>query len=219
VRLPWLNGREPRSSVLGEDFFRRDAVQVARDLLGVRLVSTVDGQECSGVLVEVEAYLGADDPASHAATRGGVTERNRAMFGPAGRAYIYRSYGMHWCLNVVTGREGDGQAVLLRGLEPLSGLEVMRERRQGGEPLAAGPGRLAQALGVTGELYGHDLTRGPLELRPGWILPDAAVEVSGRVGVGKVPEWPLRFYIRGSRGVSRSRAHPGAPALPSHVRR
>jgi DNA-3-methyladenine glycosylase len=214
--LPWHEGREPRSS-FPEGFLSRDAVTVARELLGARLVSTIGGAPCSGVIVEVEAYLGPGDPASHASTRGGVTDRNRAMFGPAGRAYVYRSYGVHWCLNVVTGAEGEGQAVLIRGLEPLTGVDVMRARRGPSGPVAAGPGRLAQALGVTGALYGHDLRDPPLELRPGWPVSPGEVGATGRVGVRKAPEWPLRFFVQGSSGVSRGRAHPGDSPLPSHL--
>lgn len=179
-------------------------LEVARDLLGVCVVSTVGDERSAGVIVETEAYGGPDDPASHAATRSGVTDRNRAMFGPPGHAYVYRSYGVHWCLNVVTGREGEGQAVLLRGLMPIDGWPVMRARREGRTPLGAGPGRLAQALGVTRALYGHDLTRPPLELRPGWSVPDERVEVSGRIGIRSAVDWPRRFYVRAAAGVSRS---------------
>ena len=177
---------------------------VARDLLGARLVSTVDGALTSGVIVEAEAYHGPDDPASHAATRGGRTTRNAAMFGPPGRAYVYRIYGMHWCVNVVTGTEGDPQAVLIRALDPLAGEEEMRRRRGGALGLASGPGRLCQALGITGALYGHDLTVPPLEVRAGWVVPDADVAVSGRIGVRAAADWPLRFFVRGNPGVSRS---------------
>lgn len=216
--LPWHEAREPRSS-FAPGFFARDARTVARDLLGVRVVSTVGGQEASGVIVETEAYIGPHDPASHSATRAGVTRRNRAMFGPAGRAYVYRSYGIHWCLNVVTGDEGEGQAVLIRGMEPLTGLDVMRERRRGSEPLGAGPGRLGEALGIDAGLDGHDLRLPPVQLLPGWAVPEHQVGVTGRVGVAKAPEWPLRFFVAGSPGVSRARAHPGdetlLPTLPS----
>ncbi|NNF11823.1 MAG: DNA-3-methyladenine glycosylase, partial [Gemmatimonadetes bacterium] len=132
------------------EFYSRAAAEVARDLLGTCLVSTVGGDDkvCAGVVVETEAYGGPEDPASHAATATGITDRNRAMYGPPGRAYVYRSYGVHWCLNVVTGRDGQGEAVLLRGLLPVHGLDVMLERR-GRRPLAEGPGRLARAMGVT----------------------------------------------------------------------
>lgn len=185
------------------DFLSRPVAEVARSLLGTRLTSRVGGVLVSGVIVEAEAYEGTGDPASHAATRTGRTRRNRAMFGPPGHAYVYRIYGMHWCVNVVTGEEGDPQAVLLRGLEPLTGGETMARRRGGRLPLAAGPGRLCEALGITGELYGHDLTRPPLVLEPGWTVPDARVGVGGRIGVRAAADRPLRFYVLGSPGVTR----------------
>jgi DNA-3-methyladenine glycosylase len=176
----------------------------ARALLGRRLVSTVGGELTVGVIVETEAYAGPDDPASHAATLRGRTERNRAMFGPPGRAYVYRSHGVHWCMNVVTGAEGVAQAVLLRGIEPLEGIEVMARRRGGARPLGSGPGRLCAALGITGALYGHDLREPRLSCSTaGWQVEDDAVGVSRRVGVSAAADWPYRFYVRGSRGVSR----------------
>ncbi len=128
------------------------------------------------------------------------------MFGPSGHAYVYRSYGMHWCMNVVTGAAGDPQAVLIRGLEPLEGEREMARRRGDRKPLAAGPGRLCEALGITGALYGHDLSHPPLVLAPGWAVADGDVEVSGRVGVRAAADWPYRFYVKGSPGVSRP--HP-----------
>jgi len=201
--LPWRLGR-PAHASFPPDFFERDVVQVARELLGARLVSTVGDRRTSGAIVEAEAYRGLEDPASHAATRTGRTSRNQVMFGPPGRAYVYRSYGMHWCVNVVTGREGEAQAVLIRGLDPLEGEDEMKRRRGGRMPLAAGPGRLCQALGITGSLYGHDLARPPLVLAPGWAVSDADVEVSGRVGVRLAADYPYRFFVRGSRGVSRA---------------
>jgi DNA-3-methyladenine glycosylase len=194
--------QEPRSS-FGAARLRRSTAAVARELLGARLVSEVDGQRAVGVIVETEAYLGPDDPASHAATRSGVTPRNRAMFGPAGRAYVYRSYGIHWCLNVVTGPVGRAGAVLIRGLEPLEGEDVMARRRGRAAELASGPGRLCQALGITGGLYGHDLELPPLRLVQGWEVPDDLVDVSGRIGVREAADWPLRFFVKGSPGVSR----------------
>jgi len=177
-------------------------VEVARALLGARLVSTIGGAATSGVIVETEAYGGADDPASHAATVRGPTQRNRAMYGPAGRAYVYRIYGLHWCVNVVTGGEGEAQAVLVRGVEPLEGIEIMVGRRAGRTPLAAGPGRVCEALGISDALYGHDLCLPPLQLRRGWTVPDVAVAVSGRVGVQTAADLPFRFYVLGSSGVS-----------------
>lgn len=166
------------------------------------------------MIVETEAYGGPSDPASHAATTSGVTDRNRAMFGPPGRAYVYRSYGVHWCLNVVTGREGEAEAVLLRGLMPLAGQEVMA-RRRGRGPLGAGPGRLAEALGVTDELYGHDLTRPPLVVLAGWRVPDHRVAASGRVGVKSAADRLHRFYVRDCPGVSGARqSTPAAGPRP-----
>ena len=199
--FPWR-----KSSFRGEplpvELLLRPAPEVARALLGARLVSTIGGARTGGVIVETEAYLGTADPASHAATVSGPTPRNRAMFGPPGRAYVYRSYGMHWCMNVVTGAEGDPQAVLLRGLDPLEGADVMALRRRGAVPLATGPGRLCEALGVTGDLYGHDLASPPLQLLTGWTVPDPCVDIGGRVGVSAARDWPLRFFVRGNPCVS-----------------
>jgi DNA-3-methyladenine glycosylase len=181
-------------------------VEAARALLGCVLVSTVGGARAAGVIVETEAYGGPDDPASHAATLRGPTRRNRVMFGPPGRAYVYRSYGMHWCMNVVTGVEGVAQAVLIRGLEPIEGEEVMAMRRSGAHPLTAGPGRLCAALAITDALYGHDLREPPLRLLRGWRVPGDLIGVSKRVGVGAAEDWPHRFFVRGSPGVSRPEA-------------
>lgn len=198
---PWRAGVPP-ATALPPGFLLEPVLDVARALLGARLVSTVGGIRAVGVVVECEAYEGVDDPASHAATRHGATPRNRAMFGPAGRAYVYRSYGVHWCVNVVTGRVNEPQAVLLRGIEPLEGEGDMLRRRGGRRPLAAGPGRLCQALGVDGTLYGHDLRRPPLVLEPGWPVPDDFVGVSGRIGIRVAAERPNRFFVRGSPGVT-----------------
>ena len=214
MSLPWQDPSADEKAGPGESldpaFFRREVAVVARDLLGARLVSTVKGIRTSGVIVETEAYGGPEDPASHAAVRRGRTERNAAMFGPPGRAYVYLIYGMHWCLNVVTGTEGRPPAVLLRGLEPLEGAEAMARRRGRRSPLAAGPGNLARALGVDGTLYGHDLRHEPLHVGPGWSVESDRVEVTGRIGVGAAAHRPLRFLVRGSPGVSRGR--PARPA-------
>jgi len=177
-------------------------VAVARGLLGARLISTMHGETVEAVIVETEAYGGADDPASHAAVRAGRTRRNRSMFGPAGRAYVYRSYGVHWCLNIVTGEEGDPQAVLIRGVEAVLGEDVMMRRRGGRLPLAAGPGRVCEALGITGALDGHDLAEPPLRLVAARPVPPERVGVSGRIGVRDAAQWPRRFFIEGSPGVS-----------------
>lgn len=209
---PWRRGVPPAHPPFEPGFLVRPVLEVARGLLGARLISTVHGRLTSGVIVEVEAYAGREDPASHAATKAGRTPRNQVMFGPAGRAYVYRSYGVHWCVNVVTGADGDAQAVLIRGLEPLEGQPEMARRRGGRRPLAAGPGRVCEALGISGALYGHDLSTPPLMLAPGWRMPDDVVEVTGRVGVRAAADRPYRFFVRGSPGVSRHAARgPGAP--------
>jgi DNA-3-methyladenine glycosylase len=186
-------------------FFDRPAESVARDLLGGVLISTIGGEETVGRIVEAEAYIGPHDPASHAAERIGRTARNASMFGPPGIAYVYRIYGLHWCLNVVTGPEGYPAAVLIRALEPLAGIETMRRRRRlrRDHELTSGPARLAEALGITGALDGHPLQEPPLVLAAGEPVPDEAVAVGPRIGVTRAQDWPLRFYVRGNPWVSR----------------
>ncbi len=195
-------GVRPFDTPFPPDFFDGPVEAVARGLLGGVVESWIDEVRCSLIIMEAEAYGGPEDAASHAATRSGVTDRNRAMFGRSGRAYVYRSYGVHWCLNVVTGPVGAGQAVLLRGGLALEGEGFMLARRSGRRPVAAGPGRLAQALGVTDELYGHDLRELPLRLMQGWAVGDGRVGVSPRIGITTAAERPLRFYVRGAPGVS-----------------
>jgi len=177
-------------------FFARPAADVAPDLIGhVFLVEGV-----GGIVVEAEAYDRAD-PASHSAN--GPTRRNASMFGPPGHAYVYRSYGLHWCLNLVC---EPGSAVLLRALEPTRGLDRMAERRGLRDPLdprllCAGPGRLCQALGITLGQDGMPLDRAPF----GWGLPPAPVTVAAcpRIGLTRAVETPWRFLAVGSRFVSR----------------
>lgn len=189
---------------LEPSFFARPSRDVAPELLGKVIVSTIDDAPVAGRIVETEAYLGPVDPASHAAARIGHTKRNSAMFGPPGTAYVYLSYGIHWCLNAVTDREDHPGAVLIRALEPVGGLAIMRRRR--GTPdrdLARGPGRLCQALGITIAQNGHRLDQPPLLLldAPG-IEPDA-VKAGPRIGISKAVDWPLRFTVQGSRHLSR----------------
>jgi DNA-3-methyladenine glycosylase len=193
---------------LSRAFFARDTLIVARDLLGQRLVRVLDGARLSGRIVEVEAYVGEGDQASHA--RFGRTERNAPMYGPPGHAYVYFVYGMHHCLNVVTGREGYPAAVLIRALEPLEGIEGMRARR-GGRPdpqLTSGPARLCQALDVGRQFDGADLCAPDalLFLERDAAMPDDAVATGPRVGVRGdevALTVPWRLYVRDSRYISR----------------
>jgi DNA-3-methyladenine glycosylase len=180
-----------------------DVNEAARSLVGWTLL--VDG--VGGTIVEVEAY-DHDDPAAHGFR--GRTERNEAMFGPAGHAYVYRSYGIHWCLNLVCGPVGVPAAVLVRALEPTHGLDAMRARRglEDERLLCSGPGRLCQALGVTRAHDGLALDEPPFELRP----PVAAVEVAAatRIGITRAADLQWRYVARGSRYLSRGlpRARP-----------
>jgi DNA-3-methyladenine glycosylase len=182
---------------LDRDFFGRSVHEVAPDLIGCTVL--VDG--VGGPIVEVEAY-DQEDPASHGFR--GETARNRSMFGPPGHAYVYRSYGIHWCLNLVCEEQDVAAAVLLRALEPTQGVEAMRTRRGLDEPrlLAAGPGRLCQALGVTREHDGLPLDRPPFELRAREAEPEI---VNGpRVGIRRAADLPWRYGLAGSPHLSRS---------------
>ena len=185
---------------------RGGALAVARRLLGARLVHESHEGRTVGRIVETEAYL-ADDAASHSFR--GPTGRNRAMFLGAGHAYVYRIYGLHLCLNVVTGRAGHGEAVLLRALEPLEGIELMAARRGTDRlrDLCSGPAKLAQAMGVRPEHDGADLAHGRLRLIPesGGTRPEVAV--TPRIGITRAADRPLRFLVAGSPWLSR----PGAP--------
>lgn len=189
---------------LSPSFYARPARDVAMELLGKGVVSMVDGVLTAGRIVETEAYTGPEDPASHAAARIGRTARNEAMFGPPGSAYVYLSYGIHWCLNAVTDRADHPGAVLIRALEPVEGLEVMRGRRGTADrDLARGPGRLTQALGVTGALNGHGLDSPPLSFHSAPALAPERISATPRIGVSRAADWPLRFTVRDSRYLSR----------------
>jgi DNA-3-methyladenine glycosylase len=186
----------PVDAPLARAFFARSVHDVAPELLGALLL--VDG--VGGRIVEVEAYDGAD-PASHGFR--GPTARNASMFGPPGHAYVYRSYGIHWCLNLVCEAEGSAAAVLIRALEPTHGLEAMRERRglEDVRLLCAGPGRLCQALGVTREHDGLPLDAPPFGLR---AAPEPVVVASGpRIGISVAADLPWRHAVAGSRWLSR----------------
>jgi len=187
-------------------FYARDTVQVARGLLGRLLISTVGGRRCVARIVETEAYVGPHDPACHAA-QWRRTPRNEVLYGEPGLAYVYFTYGMHWCVNVVTEREGFPAAVLLRALEPLEGLATMRRRRRASaaELLAAGPARLTKALGIDRSLNGHRLTEPPLWIAAGARVAPRRVVVGPRIGIRVAADWRLRFYVRDNPCVSRPR--------------
>jgi len=183
-------------------FYARDALAVARALLG-RVLECEIGGHVSGRIVEVEAYRGARDPASHAFR--GETPRNRVMFGPAGHAYVYFTYGLHHCLNVVCGREGVAAAVLLRALEPLEGLDLAAARRGTDDlrRLMRGPGCVAQALGLTREQNGLDLVSGPLRVLDEPARREGRRVASGpRIGISVGTEHAWRFWLEGHPGVS-----------------
>lgn len=192
---------------LPASFCDRPAEIVARELLGALLVSEIGGERCVCEIVETEAYVGPEDEASHAAARFGRTARNDAMFGPAGTAYVYLIYGVHWCLNVVTGAEGFGAAVLLRAARPIEGVEAMRARRPGrpDRDLLRGPGNLARALDVDAALNRHSMDAPPLWIAPGRTVPDSEVAVGPRIGITRAADWPLRFWLAGDPHVSKTR--------------
>ena len=197
---------------LSQSFFRRPAEVVARDLLGRYLVRELDGERLALRLVETEAYLGAPDRASHAWS-GRRTARNESLYLPGGHAYVYFIYGMHYCLNAVTGEAGVGSAVLLRAGEPVAGEERMRENRgwtaktRPGD-LAGGPGKICQALKIGRELDGVLLDRAPLYISKGETVAEEEIVAGPRIGVdyaGEAAGWPLRFSVRGNPHVSRPR--------------
>jgi DNA-3-methyladenine glycosylase len=186
--------------ILKRAFYERDTVQVARELLGKVLVHG----ETAGRIVETEAYLGGDDLASHSAR--GVTDRTRVIFGPPGHAYVYFIYGMYECLNLVAEPDGKAGCVLIRALQPVYGIDVMRLRRPGArkvEDLASGPGKLTLAMGITRELNGADVTRGEFTVRAPAADEEFAIAVTSRIGITQCSDWPLRFLIAGNPFVSK----------------
>ena len=196
---------------LAAAFYLHDTVSVARDLLGCVLWRRLDGMLLGARIVETEAYLGANDAASHA--RGGLrSTRNASMYLQGGHAYVYFTYGMHWCMNVVTQEDGVAEAVLLRAAEPLAGIDEMRELRAKARrdiDLMSGPGKICMAMAIDRALDGERLDGSRLYItsRDIDVLADDIV-VSPRVGIdnsGEAAHWPLRFYLRGNANVSRPR--------------
>ena len=195
------------SRPLSRSFYARDARELAPLLLNKLLVRQEPGEpRVAARILEVEAYLGGDDPGSHAYR--GRTPRTAVMFGSPGHLYVYFTYGMHWCANVVAAKDGDAAAVLLRAAAPVAGLDVMRARRpkaRTDRQLCAGPARLCQALAITGAENGTDLTRGPVRIVDDGIAPPDAPGVSTRIGLaaGRGDEHLWRWFVPGDPNVSR----------------
>jgi len=198
-------GQPRRRRALSRDFFVRPTLDVARDLIGTRLVHEIDGVRAAGVIVETEAYIGEDDPACHAAA--GLTRRTAPLYGPPGLAYVYLNYGMHFLLNAVTEAEGHPAAVLIRALAPDEGLEIMRRRRgvdaspRADEGLCRGPGNLTRALGITLDENRLDLTAGPLTIEDFGHRPDVVAR-GPRIGIRVATEREWRCWVAASRSVS-----------------
>ena len=200
-----LAGRARVSLPLPLSFYDRDTGIVARELLGAILECRTAEGVAGGRIVETEAYLGEHDAACHAAV--GETTRTRWLYGPPGTAYVYFIYGAHWCFNAVTRAVGLPSAVLVRALEPVSGLPLMQRRRakvRTERDLTNGPGKLCAALGLDGQHNGLRLDRLPVRISAGTPVPDSEVLVSPRIGITKAADWPLRWYIAGTPFVSKS---------------
>ena len=195
---------------LHRNFYTRDVLSVARDLLGKYLVKKTYGKILSGRIVEVEAYDGRFDEAAH--TFRGKTPRNAVMFNEGGYFYVYFTYGNYFCCNVVTGAEGEGTAVLIRAVEPVMGIKKMTKNRYGREQLnndkekynlTSGPGKLCRAFGINGKQYGLDLTGEKVYITNGKKIPDVNVVITNRIGIKKSAQLPWRFYIKDNPFVSK----------------
>jgi DNA-3-methyladenine glycosylase len=212
VCAPEVLMKDVRGRVLPRRFYERPAIEVARDLLG----KVLSHGAAAGIIVETEAYLGGDDLASHSAA--GITNRTRVIFGPGGHAYVYLSYGMHECMNIVAEHAGTPGCVLIRALEPVEGLDLMRARRKKahtGHELTNGPGKLTQALGITRRHSGIDLTRGDLVVLAPAEPARFRIAVTPRIGITKCADLPLRFFIAGNPFVSGARLSPPAGFRPA----
>lgn len=189
---------------MAKSFYSRDTVEVANDLIGCIVESKLGDVRTTGRIVEVEGYIGPDDPAAHGYGNR-KTQRNSALFGPPGTSYVYFIYGMHWCFNAVTESEGYPSAVLIRALEPLTGLEAMKRRRATPDEtkLCSGPARLCQALGIDGSRNGKSLQIGPVRILPRDEPRVRAIYAGPRIGISRAVDWPLRFAERASPWLSR----------------
>lgn len=190
---------------LPREFYARETEIVARDLLGCVLECHAPEGVAAGRIVETEAYLGEHDLACHAAA--GRTRRTEPLYGPPGTAYVYFIYGVHWCFNTVTREAGLPSAVLVRAIEPVEGLELMRARRRAARrdiDLTNGPGKLCAALGIDARHNALPLTRPPIVVREGRSVPRARIVVTPRIGITQSADWPLRWYIADNPYVSRT---------------
>lgn len=187
---------------LTKAFFKKDTLQIAKALLGCYLINRVKEGKTMGKIIETEAYL-KNDPASHSFN--GQTKRNKSMFGPAGKAYVYLTYGMYNCFNVVTEKEGIGEAVLIRALEPIEGIDLMKKRRNTDNlrQLCSGPAKLVMAMGINKAHNGIDLIDGELRLLRGNKIIDGDIIQTSRIGLSKGKNLPYRFYIKDNQFVSK----------------
>ena len=190
--------------ILPRSFYDRETETVAREMLGAILECRTNDGIASGIIVETEAYVGEHDPACHAAA--GRTQRTEPLYGRPGLSYVYFIYGVHWCFNAVTRGEGLPSAVLVRAIQPVEGVELMRERRGPkvrGVNLTNGPGKLCAALGIDGTMNAQSLQRGPLVIREGSRVTDDQIVEGPRIGITKAADWPLRFFIRANEWISK----------------
>lgn len=205
---PSSRARRSRLAPLPPSFYDRETEIVARELLGAILESHSDEGITAGRIVETEAYIGEHDLACHAAA--GRTRRTEPLYGPPGIAYVYFIYGMYWCVNAVTRAEHQPSAVLIRAIEPIEGIELMRRRRPKARrdvDLANGPGKLCLALGIDGRHNRHSLQGPPLLIRAGDRIPDSNVTITPRIGISECADWPLRWFVSDSPYASRTPAH------------
>ena len=215
IRSAVPRARHARNSPpLPQEFYGQDTEQVARDLLGAVLECRTPAGIAAGRIVETEAYVGQHDLACHAVA--GCTLRTKPLYGPPGIAYVYFVYGMYWCFNAVTRAEHEPSAVLVRALEPLVGIDLMRERRpkvRRDVDLTNGPGKLCLALAIGRDHNCAPLQRPPLVIRAGEAVPDSLVTITPRIGISHATDWPLRWFITGNRYVSKTPPHFNRKAL------